>query len=540
MAKRDRRSIRNRDYWVSGRPTGCDPQTWDLFLAYGRILDAALASPRGIALTAQDGRLVDTALAGRAEYRTLPVQPSFFEEAQGPRLAKMGSPLQDPAVAEAFSALAAPLGERFRFLRPPSGEDLPLIVRLALAILCSRPVVKGDYQPIQSVRGLISLIAPAPSAASHHIEALLAYLLSEFPMVQVTLALGQLSPLDGHLALSPRGAERLLKVPPHLFTSLTRQADRPPFPPANEERFVYDGTRPEPQAKPAPRPVPGPPPPGARPQREEERPAPGGDPEVPATRLEAVSLSPSIMGELEFLAGQFRADRAFNPVSLFHGPPGTGKTLSVSAIAGEAGRPLLGVSLPELLGKFVGETEGRLDLSFKRAVELGAVLHIDEADALLFPRQDARHSWERSCTNTLLKLLEKAACPVFLCTNFMNILDEAVLRRIHYMVEFPLPTHPERFFIWEIHLKAAGLGTEVDLFRLAQVELSGGLIANAVKQAEMRLFRRGGIQAVTTEALLNLAEKELQKMGAAAKRPGRGDRIGFAPAPEMDGGGHVH
>src|SRR5256886_12070513 len=67
---------------------------------------------------------------------------------------------------------------------------------------------------------------------------------------------------------------------------------------------------------------------------------------------------------------------------LFAGPPGTGKTMAAEAIASELGRPLHVVNYAQLENMWVGETEKNIEHVFHAALEAGAVLFFDEADAV--------------------------------------------------------------------------------------------------------------------------------------------------------------
>jgi SpoVK/Ycf46/Vps4 family AAA+-type ATPase len=211
---------------------------------------------------------------------------------------------------------------------------------------------------------------------------------------------------------------------------------------------------------------------------------------------------------------------ASSPTLLFHGAPGTGKTHAAAAFAGALGRNLATASLAQIHNKYVGETEKHLEQLFQEAARAKAVLLLDEADALLHSREHAQRSYEVSWVNVLLKLLEKPASPVILCTNFVDKLDSAVHRRIHYVLAFPVPGAEERRGIWARELRLAGLCEEVDLDQLAGISLSGGLIANAVRQAKVRkaLLRRSF--KLTTSVLEGLAYAELPKMeGARVQAP---------------------
>ena len=121
---------------------------------------------------------------------------------------------------------------------------------------------------------------------------------------------------------------------------------------------------------------------------------------------------------------------------LFSGPPGSGKTELARQIADHAGRELLDVKASELLDKYVGETEKHIASVFSRAAVDGSVLLIDEADSMLRSRVGAVASWEVSQVNELLVHIESFSGILILGTNFVDALDEALIRRMDFKVKF--------------------------------------------------------------------------------------------------------
>ncbi len=244
-------------------------------------------------------------------------------------------------------------------------------------------------------------------------------------------------------------------------------------------------------------------------------------------RLEDAILPAEPAREVAYLAALLKVDRRASPVALFHGPPGTGKTHAARALAGETERALGLAELPSLLGKYVGETEKALDRAFEEAARAEAILLLDEADSLLFDRSRAKHPWEILVVDCLLKLLETRRTPVVLCTNLLDLIDPAVLRRLDVFVAFPVPGKEERRRIWALETSRAGLQADVDLQALSTLQLTGGLIRNAV----LRSVREGLVAgtAVTAELLLRCARAEEAKMGRSGpRRPmGFGAALGF-------------
>ena len=196
---------------------------------------------------------------------------------------------------------------------------------------------------------------------------------------------------------------------------------------------------------------------------------------------------------------------------LLHGTPGTGKTLCTEAIASELNRPLLLASVPALISCWVGQTERNMVQLFRDAKANGAVLLLDEADALLAERGGPQsNAHDDRTVNVLLQLIERHDGLVLLTTNLPDKLDNALTRRLSYHIEFPFPRAQERAGIWRILLpEAVPMDAGVDLDALAQeFAISGGHIKNAVFKAA---FRAASQDQPVTQALLREAACEEQQ-----------------------------
>jgi len=121
---------------------------------------------------------------------------------------------------------------------------------------------------------------------------------------------------------------------------------------------------------------------------------------------------------------------------LLWGAPGTGKTAFAQHIAETTGRELLVKRASDILSPFVGMTERYIAEAFEEAAETGSILLIDEADSLLIDRRYARQSWETTQTNELLCQMESFPGMLICCTNLLDRLDHAVLRRFAWKIEF--------------------------------------------------------------------------------------------------------
>jgi SpoVK/Ycf46/Vps4 family AAA+-type ATPase len=93
------------------------------------------------------------------------------------------------------------------------------------------------------------------------------------------------------------------------------------------------------------------------------------------------------------------------------------------------------------VSKYVGETEKHLDAVFQDAQQSGAVLFFDEADALFGQRTETKDAHDRYANldiSYLLQRLESYAGLSILATNAKPDVDAAFLRRLRYIVEFPV------------------------------------------------------------------------------------------------------
>jgi AAA+ superfamily predicted ATPase len=202
--------------------------------------------------------------------------------------------------------------------------------------------------------------------------------------------------------------------------------------------------------------------------------------------------------------------------ALFSGPPGTGKTLAAEVIAGALGRRLWRIDLSQMVSKYIGETEKNLDRVFRAADSAEAVLFFDEADALFGKRSEVRDAHDRYANQEvsyLLQQMDEYEGVAVLATNLARNLDEAFVRRLQFVVEFPFPDEEQRRRIWEtIFPEAAPRGVEVDFLALARsVRLSGGHIRNIALAAAFAAADDTGV--IQMRHLWHAARREYQKIG---------------------------
>ena len=135
-----------------------------------------------------------------------------------------------------------------------------------------------------------------------------------------------------------------------------------------------------------------------------------------------------------------KSETGAGKISLFAGPPGTGKTKAAHLLAAEMKMDLYRVDLSAVVSKYIGETEKNLSKVFETARAKEVILFFDVADALFGKRTETRNSHDRY-TNMevkyLLQRLEEYSGLVILATNYKKQFDEALLRRIRFVVEFP-------------------------------------------------------------------------------------------------------
>ena len=211
-----------------------------------------------------------------------------------------------------------------------------------------------------------------------------------------------------------------------------------------------------------------------------------------------------------------RSGRAQGLVAMFAGDSGTGKTLAARVLAAELGLELFRIDLATVVSKWLGETEKNLDRVFAAAQGANAVLFFDEADAVFGRRSDVQDSHDRYAnlqTAYLLQRMERHDGPVLLATNMRGNVDDAFLRRMDAVVEFPFPTAEFRLRLWELLLPPqAPRGDDVDLSFLAErFELSGGGIRNAAIAAAVLAASEG--VAIGMEQLVRGVGMEYAKHG---------------------------
>jgi hypothetical protein len=202
--------------------------------------------------------------------------------------------------------------------------------------------------------------------------------------------------------------------------------------------------------------------------------------------------------------------------ALFAGDSGTGKTLSAEVVAGALGLDLYVIDLATVIDKYIGETEKNLDRIFREADRVNGVLLFDEADAIFGKRSEVRDARDRYANIEvayLLQRMERFDGIAILTTNLRANLDDAFLRRLDALVDFPTPDEPSRLLLWKRHLPDGHLlDDDVDLDFLARsFDLPGGNIRNIAVAAAF--LAAADDRTITMVDLVRATAREYRKLG---------------------------
>ncbi|RNJ75488.1 MAG: AAA family ATPase [Nitrosopumilus sp. H13] len=211
---------------------------------------------------------------------------------------------------------------------------------------------------------------------------------------------------------------------------------------------------------------------------------------------------------------------------LLHGPPGTGKTLIAKALASMTESNFISIKGPELLSKWVGESEKGVREVFRKARQAApCIIFLDEIDALV-PRRGSAGSDSHVTENVVSQILteidgleELHGVVIVGATNRLDIVDEALLRpgRFDRIIEVPNPDAKSRRRILEIHTRKKPLADGVDLGRLVDATegFSGAELAAVANRAATAALKRhvasgsGGMSGIriTEQDLADAADR---------------------------------
>ena len=188
---------------------------------------------------------------------------------------------------------------------------------------------------------------------------------------------------------------------------------------------------------------------------------------------------------------------------LLFGPPGTGKTLLAKAVANESECNFIAVKGPELLSKWVGESEKGVREIFRKARQASpSIIFFDEIDALVPKRgtyQGSSHVTESVVSQILTELdgmEELKNVTILAATNRPDMLDDALLRpgRLERHIYVPAPDEDSRKKIFEVYMggeTGSILAKDVDMDLLVKQSEGyvGADIESVVREAKMAAMR---------------------------------------------------
>jgi transitional endoplasmic reticulum ATPase len=240
---------------------------------------------------------------------------------------------------------------------------------------------------------------------------------------------------------------------------------------------------------------------------------------------------------------------------LLYGPPGTGKTLMAKAVANETDANFISVRGPQLLSKWVGESEKAIRQTFRKARQVApTIIFFDELDSLAPSRsQDVGSNVSERVVNQLLTELdgleEMEDVMVIGATNRPDMIDPALIRsgRFDRLVMVGQPDEPGREKILEIHTEDTPLAADVSLKEIAEITdgYVGSDLESIAREAaiealredddaeavEMRHFRQAieGVRPTITEDIRSYYEEIEDEFKGGQLESGRdkAGRIGF-------------
>jgi hypothetical protein len=251
---------------------------------------------------------------------------------------------------------------------------------------------------------------------------------------------------------------------------------------------------------------------------------------VPSVGWEDLVLPPVVEQQLRELTARARhrdlvvgewsmgakGSRGLGITALFAGDSGTGKTISAEVLAGDLGFDVYVIDLSTVVDKYIGETEKNLDRIFTEADRVNGILLFDEADALFGKRsevKDARDRYANVEVAYLLQRMERFDGLAILTTNLRSNVDEAFVRRLDAIVDFPMPEEPDRLRLWRRNLPDR-VPQEADLdleFLAGRFRISGGNIRNICVTAAY--LAAAADRAIAMADLIRGTEREYRKLG---------------------------
>jgi ribosome biogenesis ATPase len=185
---------------------------------------------------------------------------------------------------------------------------------------------------------------------------------------------------------------------------------------------------------------------------------------------------------------------------LLYGPPGCGKTLLAKAVANEAKANFISIKGPELLNKYVGESERAIRSLFIRAKDSSpCIIFFDELDALVPKRSNENNNSSERVVNQLLTemdgLEDRKQIFIIAATNRPDIIDPAMLRpgRLDKLLYVPLPDCNDRISILETLIRNLPIDKNInvlDIFDNQKLDgFSGADLAALVREAQLSALK---------------------------------------------------
>ena len=208
--------------------------------------------------------------------------------------------------------------------------------------------------------------------------------------------------------------------------------------------------------------------------------------------------------------------RGVGVTALFAGDSGTGKTMSAEVVGHDLALDVYVIDLSTVVDKYIGETEKNLDRIFTEADRVNGILLFDEADALFGKRsevKDARDRYANVEVAYLLQRMERFDGLAVLTTNLRSNVDEAFVRRLDAIIDFPMPEEEHRRRLWAANLAPdLPVADDIDLDFLARrFKISGGNIRNVCVTAAYLAAAED--RPVAMPDLVRATEREYRKLG---------------------------
>ncbi len=202
---------------------------------------------------------------------------------------------------------------------------------------------------------------------------------------------------------------------------------------------------------------------------------------------------------------------------LLYGPPGTGKTLLAKAVAGESEANFIVVKGPELMSKWVGESEKGIRKIFSKAREVSpTIILFDEIDSMTSTGTETHEVTSRVVSQFLTELdgLEELNDVVVIgTTNRPDKVDSALLRpgRFDRILLAPVPDKKSRKQIFDVHTQGMKLSSDVNTTKLAELtEMYTGADIDAVCRESGMIALRNDLKA--KEITMNNFEEAVKKI----------------------------